>query len=232
MAAEMLHAASVTTAAAVPSRIGSTITHDLFFRIDGAQLFDDLEPAARRLGDVHVHADVMLPRHHFRRAAGALRDLRMVERRYHLVPVDGARLAHRSLPELHAAVETGAGTAGGELRAAGEQPVIAGEQIAAERIVDLLVIVEAAVETFDLLSRYQIEEVLVEVGAGELTATLLEAGIVEFLKERRETRRDDRIENNVGTAGRDLSHRLAIVPVIEGKVLLPDNLAAVRGNQV
>jgi hypothetical protein len=71
----------------------------------------------------------------------------VVERRDHLALVDGARLTHRSLPEFHAAVEARAGAAGGELCAAGEQLVVAGEQIAAERIVDLLVIVEAAVET-------------------------------------------------------------------------------------
>ncbi|WP_188131074.1 hypothetical protein [Paraburkholderia panacisoli] len=91
----------------------------------------------------------------------------------------------------------------GDLRVAEEQLVIAGEQIAAERIVDLLVIVEAAVETFDLLGGHRTEEVLVEVGADKLTATLLEAGVVEFLKERREGGRDDRIENEVGTAGHD-----------------------------
>ena len=49
-------------------------------RIDDPEVLDDLEFAILCLGDVHVHANVMLTRHHFSRAARTLRDLCVVQR--------------------------------------------------------------------------------------------------------------------------------------------------------
>ena len=79
-------------------------------RIDRAEALDDLEPAVARLGDVHVHAHVVLAGHHRRRAARALGDLRVVERRDHVVLLERARLG-RPRPPRAAARGTGPSSA-------------------------------------------------------------------------------------------------------------------------
>ena len=48
-------------------------------RINGAQTLDDVEPAVVHLGDVHVHPNMVLARHHLCRPARPLGDLRVVE---------------------------------------------------------------------------------------------------------------------------------------------------------
>ena len=113
---------------------------------------------------------------------------RVVERRDDVRLVERARLPHRGLPELQAAVQARARAAGGEHGRAGKALVVAAEQLLAERVADVLVVVEAAVEALDVLGRHEVEEVLVEVGADDRPAPLGEAGVVELLEERREAR--------------------------------------------
>jgi len=52
--------------------------------INYTQTLDDPEIAIARLGNVHVHADVMLTGHHFSRATWALSDLCMVQSLDHI----------------------------------------------------------------------------------------------------------------------------------------------------
>jgi len=56
----------------------------LFVRIDGPEVFDDLELAAARLSNVHVQTQMMLTRRHDGRAGGTLGDSPMIERRDHI----------------------------------------------------------------------------------------------------------------------------------------------------
>ena len=79
------------------------------------RLFDDLETAVLCLGDVHVHADVVLAGNHFRRTARALGDPCVIERRDDVLLAQRAGLVHGRLPELHPPVEARAGAAAREL---------------------------------------------------------------------------------------------------------------------
>src|SRR5439155_26716937 len=101
------------------------------------------------------------------------------------------------------------------------------DQVLAEWIADALVVVEAAVQALHVLGRHQVEEVLVEVRADEVSTALRETRVVKLLEKRREPRRDDRVEDHFGATGRDLGNGLAVVGVIEGEVFLANNRAAV-----
>src|SRR5262249_52168453 len=122
--------------------------------------------------------------------------------------------------------------AGRELGAAGEKSVVPAEQLLAERVAELLIVVEAAVEALDMGGRDEVEEILVEIGADELAAALREARIVELLEKRGEAGWNDRIENDLRSASRDPLDRLTVLHVIDGMVLLPDDLAAVGGDDL
>ena len=162
--------------------------HHALVRVDGAEALDDLEAAVGDLGDVHVHANMMLAGHHLGRAARAFGDPGMVERRDDVVLPQRAGLFHGGLPELHAAVEARARAAAGELFRAGKARVVLREQCLAERIADGLVVVEAAIQALDMRGRQQADEVLVEIRADDLSAAPREAGVVELLQERRDAR--------------------------------------------
>src|SRR5690242_2213909 len=62
-------------------RISVSLLYALYalLRIDDPEVLDDLEFAILCLGDVHVHSNVMLTRHHLSRAARPLRDLCVVQ---------------------------------------------------------------------------------------------------------------------------------------------------------
>ena len=96
------------------------------------------------------------------------------------------------------------------------------------RVVQFLVVVEASVEPFDLMRGHEIEEVLVHVRADQVATTLLKAGIVELIEERGEPRRDNRVEDDVGAARRNIANRLSICPRGRGEVRLADDIAAIR----
>jgi hypothetical protein len=55
--------------------------------------------------------------------------------------------------------------------------VVPVEQLDAERVADATVVVEAPVETLDVLGRHEVEEVLVEIGAHELPAARRESAV-------------------------------------------------------
>src|ERR1700677_906964 len=69
-----------------------------FLWIDDAQAFINSEMAVVGLGDVHVHANVMLTGHHFSGTGRPLGDLGMVERLDHVVLLERAGLFHGGLP--------------------------------------------------------------------------------------------------------------------------------------
>src|SRR5206468_4779300 len=125
-------------------------------------------------------------------------------------------LFHCGLPELQAAIHACGCTAPGELGAAWVEPVVPSEQLLAEGIGDILVVVEAAVQTVHVLSREQAKDVLLEVGAHQLSAALPETGPVQLLEERPNSRWNGRIEDHLCTARHDLVDGPAIVAVIEG----------------
>src|SRR3954451_1692570 len=58
---------------------GTRGRHELLVGVDGSQALDDLDRAVLDLADVHVHPNVVLARHHLRRASGPDRDLGVVE---------------------------------------------------------------------------------------------------------------------------------------------------------
>src|ERR1700691_4661530 len=134
-----------------------------FLRVNDAQALNDPEMAVVGLGDVRVHANVMLTGHHFSRTARPLGDLGMVKRLDHVVLLERASLFHGGLPELYAAIEAGARTAGGELGVARKELVVPIQQSLAEWITGVLVIVEAAVHAFDVFGRHVVHKVLVHV---------------------------------------------------------------------
>src|SRR6478736_5085556 len=70
-----------------------------FLRIHDPEVLDDLESAALRLGDVHVHPEVMLAGHHFSWAARPLRDLCVIQCFDDVVLLQRAGLFDGSLPE-------------------------------------------------------------------------------------------------------------------------------------
>ncbi len=104
--------------------------------------------------------------------------------------------------------------------------VVPPQQRGAERVGHVAVVVEAPVEPLDVLRRCEVEEVLVEVGANEVPASLREPGLVEQLQERRQPGRHDRVEHDLGTAGHDVLDQPAVVHVVHREVLLADHRAA------
>ena len=73
--------------------------------IDRPQALDNLEVTVARLGNVHVHANVMLTGHHFSRTTRSFSDLCVVQCLDDIFLLQRARLFHRSLPELQASVQ-------------------------------------------------------------------------------------------------------------------------------
>src|SRR4051794_38915333 len=72
---------------------------EAFLRVDRLEALDDLEPAAARLRDVHVHAQVVLTRDHGRGPARSFGDLGVVEGGDDVVLAQGAGLRDRRGPE-------------------------------------------------------------------------------------------------------------------------------------
>lgn len=64
-----------------------------------------------------------------------------------------------------------------------------------------MVAAEATVQTLHMRSWHQVQAVLVEVCADQVSASLGEARVVELLEEWRGSGRNDRIEYNLRTAG-------------------------------
>src|SRR5258708_1785178 len=60
--------------------LGRRGRHHALVGIDRAEALDDLHAAVDHLGDVHVHANVVLPRHHLGGAARTFSDPGMIER--------------------------------------------------------------------------------------------------------------------------------------------------------
>src|SRR3954470_7437962 len=98
-------------------------------RIDRPEALDDLETAAARTGDVHVHAHVVLAWDHRGRAARALRDLRVIQGRDHVCLLERAGLLHGGGPKPQPAVEARAPAPAGELRVTGVEGVVLREQL-------------------------------------------------------------------------------------------------------
>ena len=161
-----------------------------FLRIHDPEVLDDLESAALRLGDVHVHPEVMLAGHHFSWAARPLRDLCVIQCFDDVVLLQRAGLFDGSLPEPQTAVHARSGTASRELGAARIELVVLSEQFPAEGIADVLVVVEAAVQTFHLFGREKAQEVLLEVRADEVSAALRKPGLVKLLDETAQDREE------------------------------------------
>ena len=201
-------------------------------RIDGAEALDDLEMAVARLGDVHVHAHVVLAGHDGGGAPGALVDRRVIQSRDHVVLHERARFHHGSRPQAQPAVQARARATARELRVARIERVVLREQLLAERVADGLVVVEAAVEALDVGGRHHVQEVLVEVRADEMSAAAREAGVVQLLEERRDAGRHDRVEHDVRAAGVDPLDRRAVLHVVEREVLLADDRPAVGRDDV
>src|SRR5690349_17216042 len=59
--------------------------HERLLRVDLPEAGHDVEAAASRLGDVHVHAHVVLAARHGRGSPGPLDDLRVIECRDHVL---------------------------------------------------------------------------------------------------------------------------------------------------
>ena len=68
----------------------------------------------------------------------------------------------------------------------------------------------------------EVQDVLLEVRADQVSTSLRETRVVKLLEKWREPRRNDRIEYHLCTTGRDLFNSLAIVGVIEREVLFAD----------
>ena len=67
--------------------------------------------------------------------------------------VQRAGLVDGSLPELQAPVHPRTRTSGGEHRATGKESVVPIDELGTERILDVSVVVQAAAEALDVLSR-------------------------------------------------------------------------------
>ena len=154
-------------------------------------------------------------------------DLRVIQGRDHVLLRERAGLRNGSRPELQPAIQARRPTAAGELRVAGIERVVLGEQPLAERIADRLVVVEAAVQPVDVRGRQHVQEVLLEVGADQVSAAVGEAGVVQLLEERRDPGRHGRVEDHVRAGRGDPVDRRAVVGVIEREVLLADDRPAV-----
>ena len=89
------------------SLLPATLPHALHAlpRINDTEVLDDLEMAVVCLGDVHVHADVMLTGRHFRGTARPLGERGVVERPDDRILLQRAGLFHGSLPEPQTAVQ-------------------------------------------------------------------------------------------------------------------------------
>src|SRR6185295_18468451 len=105
----------------------------------------------------------------------------MVQRSNHGSLLERAGFPDRGFPELEPAVHAGGRAAGGELGAARKALVIPPQQLLAERIVDGLVVIEATVETFDMLGVEEAREILLHVGADDAAAAPREARFVQLL---------------------------------------------------
>src|SRR5438105_2454807 len=170
--------------------------HHRLVRVDGPQALDDLETAVLRLGDIHVHADVVLAGNHFRWTARPLGDPCVIKRSDDVLLAQRAGLGHGRRPELHPTVEAGAGAAARKLLSAGIALVIRVEQRLAEGIADVLIEVEAAVEAFHMRRTQQAEQVLVEIGADQLPTAVLKTGAMELREEGHDPRRNDGVEHH------------------------------------
>ena len=144
--------------------------------------------------DVHVHPHVVLPGHHLGGPSRALLDPGVVESLDHVLLAEGPGLVDGGFPELERPVRPGARTPRGEHRAPREEALVPVAELDAEAVVDVLVVVETPVQTFDLLGRDEIQEVLVKVRAHDVPAPSGEAGTVQLLEERREPGRNDGVE--------------------------------------
>ena len=80
--------------------------------INDPQALDNLEIAVVGLGNVHVHSNVMLARHHFSRTARSLSDLGVVQRLDDIFLLERSSLFHCSLPEPQTPVQAGTRTTG------------------------------------------------------------------------------------------------------------------------
>jgi hypothetical protein len=161
-------------------------------RINDAEALDNLEGAVAGLGDVHVHANMMLTGHYFGRTARSLDDPGAVESLDDVVLPKRAGLVHGRRPAHQAAVEARVRTAPRELRVARIELVVPAEQLLTEWIADALVEVEATLQALHMCSRHQAQEVLVEIGADDLSAAPGEAGVVKLLQKGQETGRPNR----------------------------------------
>src|SRR5476649_172769 len=81
-------------------------------RIDDPQVLDDLEVAVSRLGDVHVHPNVVLAGHHLGRTVGSVGDRCVIERLYDIVLVECPCLGDGGRPQLEPSVHPRARAAG------------------------------------------------------------------------------------------------------------------------
>ena len=68
------------------------------------------------------------------------------------------------------------------------------EQFLTEGIADVLVVVEAAVHSLHVSGWEKVQEVLLEVGADDVSTSLRETRLVKLLEEWCKPRRNDRIE--------------------------------------
>src|SRR5271170_2147613 len=114
-----------------------------FLRVDVTQVLHHLERTALGPGDVHVHSHVMLVRHHLGGASWALRDSGVIQRVDDVVLVQGPGFVDGRLPELEGTEGSRARTARGEHRASGVEPFVPIEELDAERIVYVPVVVKA-----------------------------------------------------------------------------------------
>src|SRR5207249_7448223 len=125
-------------------------------------------------------------------------DLRVIERLDHIFLVERARLFNSGRPQPQAPEHAWTRTAGGELGVSWIQDVVPVDQFRAEWIVDVLVVVEAAVQTFHMRGWHEVEEVLVEVRADERATPPREPGLVQQLEERCQPGRNNRVEHDLG----------------------------------
>src|SRR5207248_9692575 len=114
--------------------------------------------------------------------------------------------------------------------AARKELVVLIEQLLTEWIADGLVVIEATVQALHVRGWQEVQDVLLEVRADQVSTALGETGVVKLLEEWRETGRNDRIEYDLCTTGRDLFNCLAIVGVIKGVVLFADYGATIRSD--
>lgn len=152
--------------------------------IDNAQILNNLELTIPRLRDIHPVAQVMLARYHFRRTARCLFDVGVIERPDDGLLVERAGLLDRRLPELQGLVMTRATAPCCKQCATGKSAVVILQQLLTEGIVDVLIIIQAAVQALDVLCWHQVQEVFVEVRANNLTTSCKKASVVQLFEKR------------------------------------------------